>query len=79
MKPTASNERPRLRAIVDIARQLDVQPRTVRRWIFEGQLEAFRLGRVWRVADRDLAAFLAARRTRAVEPNDGQSKFGDEK
>lgn len=45
-----------------IAQQLQVSERTVRRWIDKGDLTAHRLGRVVRVSARDLEVFLALRR-----------------
>lgn len=52
-----------------VARALQVHPRTVRRWIGEGALPATKLGRLLRVADSDLHAF--ARRGR-VHPVDSE-------
>jgi excisionase family DNA binding protein len=48
----------------DVAAQLQVHPRTVKRWITEGRLTAFKLGdrAGWRISDEDLATFLAERR-----------------
>ena len=46
----------------DIAEDLDVCERTVRRWIDAGDLVAHRFGRSVRIADNDRRAFLAAHR-----------------
>ena len=32
-----------------VAEMLDVQPRTVVRWIHEGRLQAIKVGHVWRI------------------------------
>jgi excisionase family DNA binding protein len=53
----------RLRTIDEAAELLNVSPRTVRRFIESGALPAHRLGRLVRIADPDLAAFLAANRS----------------
>ena len=49
----------RLRTIDETAELLNVSPRTVRRLIDFGALPAHRLGRLVRIADGDLAVFLA--------------------
>lgn len=53
----------RLRTIDEAAELLNVSPRTVRRLIESGALPVHRLGRLVRIADADLAAFLAASRS----------------
>jgi excisionase family DNA binding protein len=53
----------RLRTIDEASELLNVSPRTVRRFIESGALPAHRLGRLVRIADADLAAFLAASRS----------------
>ena len=45
-----------------VAEMLDVSPRTVRRWIDDGDLVAYRRGGVVRIEEKDLRAFLAAHR-----------------
>jgi excisionase family DNA binding protein len=52
----------RLRTIDEVAELLNVSPRTVRRLIESGALPVHRLGRLVRIADADLATFLAANR-----------------
>jgi excisionase family DNA binding protein len=59
---TGSPDRRRFRSVDDIAEQLDVSTKTVRRWIESGQLHVHRFGRRVRIADDDLAAFIALRR-----------------
>jgi excisionase family DNA binding protein len=45
--------------IPEVAERLNVSTRTVRRWIMRGELIAYRLGSVVRIAESDLRAFLA--------------------
>jgi excisionase family DNA binding protein len=53
----------KLLTIDEVAEVLNVSPRTVRRLIDEGALPVHRLGRLVRISDDDLAAFLAANRS----------------
>jgi excisionase family DNA binding protein len=46
-----------------VAEQLDVATRTVRRWIDQGDLAAYKVGGVIRISELDLRAFLASHRT----------------
>ena len=48
--------------IPQIAEQLNVADRTVRRWIAKRHLTAHRFGGVVRIAERDLLAFLSVSR-----------------
>ncbi len=48
----------------DIAELLKVSEATVRSWIHEGELRAIRFGREFRVAVKDLEAFVNAHATR---------------
>lgn len=52
----------RLHTVAEVANQLKVSQKQVRRWIGANDLVAHRLGRQLRIADSDLRAFLAARR-----------------
>jgi excisionase family DNA binding protein len=53
----------RLHTIDEAAELLNVSPRTVRRLIEAGALRAHRIGRLVRISDEDIAAFLAANRS----------------
>jgi excisionase family DNA binding protein len=53
---------PKYYSIKAVAEAIDVSPRTVRRWIADGDLIAHRVGHVVRVADADLRTFLALHR-----------------
>jgi excisionase family DNA binding protein len=48
--------------IAQVAEQLGVSTRTVRRWIQAGDLVVHRLSAAVRIAESDLNAFLAVRR-----------------
>lgn len=52
---------PRLFTIQQIAAHLQCSTKQVRRWIKAGVLTATPLGRHWRIAENDLALFLARR------------------
>ena len=55
---------PPLLTFVDVAEQLQVSPRTVRRLVDAGKLAVTRIGRAVRVAETDLAAYLRRARVR---------------
>ncbi len=64
LKPHPSHI-PRFYSVHEIAEQLDVCERTVRRWITANELGAHKLGRAVRVSDSDLRDFLARHRNGA--------------
>ncbi len=41
-----------------VAERLQIHERTVTRWLREGYLRGFKLGKEWRVAPADLKAFM---------------------
>ena len=49
-------------SIAKFAEHLDVNPKTVRRWIDKGDLVAHRFGRQLRISRADLEAFVRVRR-----------------
>lgn len=51
-----------LYSIQDVAEFLRVTERTVRRWIHDGAITAYRFGRQWRVKQSDFRAFAEANR-----------------
>lgn len=53
--------------VKEVADRLKVSEATVRGWIKDGELRAIAIGKGWRVADIDLAAFLSSHSTRARE------------
>lgn len=63
--PSRPDPRPavgRMLRIVDVAEILDMSPDTVRRRIADGQLRAVKTGRLVRIDERDLQAFISASR-----------------
>ncbi len=54
----APDDAPPMLTIADVAFQLSVSERTVRRWIDARQLKAHRLNRAIRIANADLQSFL---------------------
>jgi excisionase family DNA binding protein len=42
-----------------VAQLLAVRPKTIRDWLKRGRLKGIRAGRLWRIRERDLEAFLA--------------------
>ena len=54
-----AGDRIRFFTIAEVAECVRVAPRTVRRWIANGDLVVHRVGGVVRVAEGDLRAFLA--------------------
>ncbi len=50
-----------LLSIPEVAERLHVNTKTVRRWIESKELSAYKLGRQWRISERDLQKFLNER------------------
>jgi excisionase family DNA binding protein len=48
--------------IREVAAELGLAAKTVRKWILTGKLPAVKLGREWRVESEELAIFIARRR-----------------
>ena len=68
--------------VKEVADRLKVAEATVRHWIKEGQLRAIDIGKSWRIADSDLADFLAAHQTTPKKPRtlpNGSGAEGDDK
>jgi excisionase family DNA binding protein len=57
----------KLLTVAEVAEYLSVSDQTVRRWIKEKKLPAFKLDRELRVRESDLEAFLEARRVQGDE------------
>jgi excisionase family DNA binding protein len=53
----SNRTKPRWYKVKDVANRLNVDERTVRRWIDSGKLRHHRLGRAIRVSEEDLLAF----------------------
>ncbi len=54
----------RFMALQEVAEALGVDVQTVRRWIHDGKLRAFKPGKEYRVREADLEEFLQAREVR---------------
>jgi len=61
-----------LLSVEEVAARVKVSTYTVRRWVRQGRLAGIKIGRDWRVDERDLEAFLAARRKEAALPAGGE-------
>ena len=59
--------RDQYQTVKEVADRLKVSEATVRGWIKDGALRAIEIGKGWRIADSDLAAFLSSHATRARE------------
>ena len=49
-------------SINEAAEALSVHHATIRRRITSGDLKAFRIGRIWRIRERDIDKFISERR-----------------
>jgi excisionase family DNA binding protein len=54
---------PRMFAVAEIAEQLRVSDKTIRRWIERREMHVHRIGRQIRVSEEDLTAFLNKHRS----------------
>jgi excisionase family DNA binding protein len=59
---SAGTSAPKLYSIKEVAALLQVNPRTVRRWIDAGDITTHRFGRQIRISDADLRAFIKQHR-----------------
>lgn len=64
-------DRPYL-SVDDVARELDIEPATVRDWIRKKILPAHRIGNKYRIARVDLDEFMRQRRTIQEEKPNGK-------
>lgn len=62
---TPASRLPRLLSIDEVAQQLGVSTKTIRRWLLAGYLSCHRLGRQIRIAEDELAAFIRNSRERS--------------
>lgn len=63
-----------LLTVHEVAELLKMRESTVRSWINDGHLRAIKFGRDWRVAQRDLEAYLNAHANRAPDDNEDPVK-----
>ena len=54
--------------VADVAKKLNVTPKTVQRWITEKRLPAYQFGREYRIKEEDFATFVESSKT--VKDND---------
>lgn len=66
-----------LLTIHEVAALLKMRESTVRAWINDGQLRAIKFGRDWRVAHRDLEAYLNTHANREPVPEELSALQGD--
>lgn len=66
-----------LLTIHEVADLLKMRESTVRAWINDGQLRAIKFGRDWRVAQRDLEAYLDAHANRQAEAHEVSASKSD--
>ena len=63
-----------MHTVHEVADLLKVKESTVRTWIHDGNLRAAKFGRDWRVAHKDLEAFVNARANRPPETGEGVAR-----
>ena len=57
----------RMLTLKEVAQILKVSPLTVLNWVKAGKLRAYKLGRIYRVAEKDLEVFLASSSTELLK------------
>ena len=55
-------ETEKLLTVKDVAKVLLVKPTTIRKWLKAGKLKGMKMGRLWRVRESELEAFLSMER-----------------
>jgi excisionase family DNA binding protein len=65
MTPDAAPTEPEYLTVEEVAGRLKVKEKTVREWIATGMLEAYKIGRIWRIRSDHLAQAMEARRVGA--------------
>jgi len=71
-----NQSRERILTLEQVADWLIVPPSTVRHWIVTGRLKGLKIGRYWRVRERDVLAFLESceQKARFVEKSNEEPK-----
>jgi excisionase family DNA binding protein len=72
MKASSPARSPRLLSVQAVAAYLDMSEKTVRRLVARGDLPSHRIGRLLRISEPDLRAFLLTHRGQATEVGHGQ-------
>jgi excisionase family DNA binding protein len=65
MTPDPEPTDPEFLTVEDVAARLKVKEKTVRDWIARGMLEAYKIGKVWRIRKDHLDQAMEARRVSA--------------
>jgi excisionase family DNA binding protein len=65
MAPNDRSQEPEYLKVEEVAARLRVQERTVRDWILRGELEAYKIGKEWRIRRDDLERAIQSRRVSA--------------
>jgi excisionase family DNA binding protein len=65
MTPNADAAEPEYLTVEEVAGRLKVKEKTVRDWIARGMLEAYKIGKVWRIRSDHLDQAMEARRVSA--------------
>ena len=60
-------EEDRMLTIEQVAERLAMKPSTLRTWLKSGYLSGFKIGREWRVSERELAEFIESHRVTGGE------------
>lgn len=62
MTPNGDQIEPEYLTVEEVAGRLKVKEKTVREWIARGMLEAYKIGKVWRIRSDHLDQAMEARR-----------------
>lgn len=65
MTPNADTAEPEYLTVEEVAGRLKVKEKTVRDWIGRGMLEAYKIGKIWRIRSDHLDQAMEARRVSA--------------
>lgn len=65
MTPNADSSQPVYLTVEEVAGRLKVKEKTVRDWIARGMIEAYKIGKVWRIRSDHLDQAMEARRVSA--------------
>jgi excisionase family DNA binding protein len=65
MAPNADPAQPVYLTVEEVAGRLKVKEKTVRDWIARGMIEAYKIGKVWRIRSDHLDQAMEARRVSA--------------
>ena len=55
-----------------VADRIQIQERTVTRWLRDGFLSGYKLGKEWRIASTDLEEFMERQANKAYQSNQAQ-------